>query len=774
MKIVTNLNIFKKLMLSFLTVALICAIVGAVGWLGINQTQASLADVGGNQLPAVQGLGVVMTRINTIKAAERTMINPGITIKDRQKELAHLDSCWDHFNAGWNLYTATKKTEEEKLLADKAQEALTAWKIEHAALINLVRTVELGEVETVTVTLLARETDLLDWAMALEKAIADNAPLAKRIAPRGSDPGKWLIVNRVDSPEFADILDSFKEAFEKLHVAGNKMNSELLTGNQTSAARTFREEVLPALTSTRVKFLLAVSHAREQLEILEEARDIAFGQERKVLDEATASIETLYEMAIRQADDRRSEAASAAKWNKMLSVLAVLLGVACALAFGTFIARGISRPINKSIEALERISLGDTSAADTVSMGKAVNCSSIKNCGNQDCPSFGKTDHCWVTSGSMAVIKHCPRALKGEDCRTCELYGARTEVEELGSIVNSIGLNLADRERLAMAIADGDLTCKVDIASEHDALGQALQTMQESLLSMITQIKMAGNEIASGSMQIADSSQNLAHGASDQAGSLEQVSSAMTEMASQTKMTADNARQARELSATASTAAETGNRHMQQMVDAMTEIHAAGQSVANVIKVIDEIAFQTNMLALNAAVEAAHAGQHGKGFAVVAEEVRNLAARSAKAAKETEELIAGSVDKTKNGATIADQTAAALNDIMEGVTETAKLVNGIAEAAQEQSLGIEQVTQGLGRIDQVTQQNSASAQEGAAAAEELSSQAAQMRQLLQQFKVKHDDRETEGNSFLDMTAQAQITHNPDEVIPLDDSEFGRF
>ena len=355
-------------------------------------------------------------------------------------------------------------------------------------------------------------------------------------------------------------------------------------------------------------------------------------------------------------------------------------------------------------------------------------------------PSFGKVDHCWVASGSMAVIKHCPRAAKGEDCRSCALFGAKTETEELGSIINGMANNQREREQLAIAIADGNLTRPVEIASDKDGLGKALHHMQQSLLAIIGQTKLAGDEIANGALQIADSSQSLAQGASEQASSLEEISSAMTEIASQTRMTADSAGQAREFSETARTAAERGDQQMQMMIAAMAEIRVASQSVANVIKVIEEIAFQTNMLALNAAVEAAHAGQHGKGFAVVAEEVRNLAARSAKAAKETTDLIAGSVSKTENGAKIADQTAAALAEIMGRITKASQLVKDIAEAApREQSQGIDQVSQGLHQIDQVTQQNSANAEQSAAASEELSGQAARLNQLMQSFRVADSD-----------------------------------
>ncbi|RMF45866.1 MAG: methyl-accepting chemotaxis protein, partial [Deltaproteobacteria bacterium] len=272
-------------------------------------------------------------------------------------------------------------------------------------------------------------------------------------------------------------------------------------------------------------------------------------------------------------------------------------------------------------------------------------------------------------------------------------------------------------------LARGDLTFEVVPRDERDRVRGALKKLALDLNEIMERIQTAGEQIAAGSMQVSNSSQSLSEAATESAASLEEMSAAINEITSQVKVSAEHAGKANTTSSEAQRLAETGSERMQQMVEAMGAIAESGQNISKIIKTIDEIAFQTNLLALNAAVEAARAGQHGKGFAVVAEEVRNLAARSARAARETAEMIEGSVDLTEKGAKLAGETEEALQQIVGSITEVSTLVNEIASASAEQSEGIQQVSQGLVQIDQATQQNTASAEESAAAAEELSSQA---------------------------------------------------
>ncbi len=339
-------------------------------------------------------------------------------------------------------------------------------------------------------------------------------------------------------------------------------------------------------------------------------------------------------------------------------------------------------------------------------------------------------------------------------------------------------------------LASGDLNMNLVPRDTQVEIRGAFNKLENDLNEVMAAIQNAGQQISANSSSVSDFSQSLSQSATESAASLEEISASLSELSSQTKHNADNANQVNILSSEAKQATEEGKARMEQMVSAMTEISEAGQSINKIIKVIDEIAFQTNLLALNAAVEAARAGQHGKGFAVVAEEVRNLAARSAKAASETAELIEGSVEKTNNGSQIANMTAESLETIFGGVSKVSDLAEEIAAASNEQASGIGQINEGLGQIDQAIQQNTATAEESAAAAEELSSQAAELLNMLKRFRLK-------GQSHQQMSYQApaaparpappapapaapatdswgDMTANPQQAIALDDDEFGKF
>lgn len=315
----------------------------------------------------------------------------------------------------------------------------------------------------------------------------------------------------------------------------------------------------------------------------------------------------------------------------------------------------------------------------------------------------------------------------------------KDEIGQLSRALDEMADSLEDKGQLTAAIAEGDLSREVELASDADSLGQSLQAMNANLNQIIGQIAEAVRRVAAGSDQVSTASQSLSQGATEQASSLEEITSSMTEIGAQTKTNAGSASQTQELSGIACDAAREGVQQMDQLTAAMAAIRESSEEIQKIISTIDAIAFQTNLLALNAAVEAARAGRHGKGFAVVAQEVRALSVRSAKAAEETAALIESAVQRIQDGNAVVDTTAKTLTDINENILRVNQLAGEIASASNEQAEGISQVNQGLSQIDSVTQQNTAHAEQTAAAAETLSAQAESVNQLLRHFKLQKQD-----------------------------------
>ncbi|SHH70825.1 methyl-accepting chemotaxis protein [Clostridium grantii] len=292
--------------------------------------------------------------------------------------------------------------------------------------------------------------------------------------------------------------------------------------------------------------------------------------------------------------------------------------------------------------------------------------------------------------------------------------------------------------KAADKIAQGELDVHLDVNSK-DEIGEMAKTFQlmvNNLNETMTDINFVSEQVADKANQLSNSSSFLAQGATEQASSIEQLTTSIEEISAQIKNNALNTSKAKNITNKVQDNVSKGNIEMQKLLVAIDEITISSNNISKIIKVIDGIAFQTNILALNAAVEAARAGQHGKGFAVVAEEVRNLAVRSSNAAKETASLIENSLNNVKYGIKTANITAEALNEIVDGSKEVDKLIGGIAIASNEQSIAINQVNQGIMQITNVVQAISATAEETAASSEELSSQSVTLKEKVSTFKLK--------------------------------------
>ena len=306
------------------------------------------------------------------------------------------------------------------------------------------------------------------------------------------------------------------------------------------------------------------------------------------------------------------------------------------------------------------------------------------------------------------------------------------------ALSRSITAPLAQAVRTARAIAEGDLTQPINTSGSDEAaeLLQALQNMQSSLAATVSSVRQGTDSIATASSQIASGNNDLSARTEQQASALQETAASMQELTSTVRQNADNARQANQLAVSASSVAVQGGAVVSQVVDTMSAINVSSQKIADIIGVIDSIAFQTNILALNAAVEAARAGEQGRGFAVVASEVRSLAGRSAAAAKEIKALIDDSASKVSAGTALVGEAGKTMQDVVSSIQRVTDIMGEITAASQEQTAGIEQVNQAVVQMDQVTQQNAALVEEAAAASQSLQEQASTLARTVSAFKLQ--------------------------------------
>ena len=304
-------------------------------------------------------------------------------------------------------------------------------------------------------------------------------------------------------------------------------------------------------------------------------------------------------------------------------------------------------------------------------------------------------------------------------------------------ITRSITRPLGAAVQVATNVAAGDLTTRIEVntTDETGQLLQALKDMQNGLIEVVGQVRGGSESVASASAQIASGNADLSGRTEEQASALEETAASMEELSSTVKQNADNARQANQLAQSASTVAIKGGDVVSQVVETMKGINDSSKRIADIISVIDGIAFQTNILALNAAVEAARAGEQGRGFAVVATEVRSLAGRSADAAKEIKTLINASVERVEQGTVLVDEAGATMSEVVASIKRVTDIMGEISAASNEQSLGVSQVGEAVVQMDQTTQQNAALVEEMSAAADSLKSQANELVQVVSVFKL---------------------------------------
>ena len=343
----------------------------------------------------------------------------------------------------------------------------------------------------------------------------------------------------------------------------------------------------------------------------------------------------------------------------------------------------------------------------------------------------------------------------------------KDEIGRLQEALQSMKDSIRDQIAIVESLADADLTVSPELRGDKDIFGKSLLKLTDNLNKIVSEVSVVAEKVAIESQHVAEESQELAQGTAQQASSIEELSSIVYEISLNTKENAALAAKASKLSGEVHTSAVDGEHLMEEMIKAVKDTAVASKNIEKIIKVIEEIAFQTNILALNAAVEAAHAGQNGNGFAVVAAEVRSLASKSAESAKDTGELISKTLEQVSIGTELAGHTAESFKLILNGIEESTQLISDIAKSSEEQAIAIEQINTGISQVAQVINLNSGTAEKCAGAAEKMNDQSVKLEQAVAKFRTKNNAEIPEKKS---VKPRIKIDMSPD--IPNND--FGKY
>ena len=746
---INDVKVSAKLYFGFGTIVVLAVLIGFIGWNGLNKVSFSVVKADDANRIVKNALEARQIEKNFALRKDAQYIDQANKLKDSVSEL-------------FTELTGKLKIEAHRQQVADMQDAFNTW---HAAFIQYTELE--AEKEKANSKMVSSARNATDECTAMR---ADQK--AKLESELNRNAGAAAIKSRLAKADDANRLikmigDARRHEKNYIIRADSKyeeQNSAVLDQMYTlleDLKDRFRDAINDRQADNVIAAVDNYSNAFEQYTELIQQQGV---QEEQMVKQARQMVELAN--SLRQDQKQQSVDAQSAAVNMILiiSVVALILGVGLSLLITKMLTGGTD--LIKA--SAERLAEGDINLGgiDQAKLNDLLE-------GKDELGDMGRAMMRMIESlkdMNREVLDLTDSALKGEldDRADVSLHkGSYAEmVNGLNQLMEAILTPINETSEVLEATAAKNLTKRVsgkyqgkfadlksNVNETINALDLALTQVAESVSKVsasVNQVNSASEQVTSASNQIAVGSQNLAEGTSEQASSLEEISSSLEEMASMTRQNSDNAEQARALSGTARQSAEKGNGAMIRMSEAINKIKTSSDETAKIVKTIDEIAFQTNLLALNAAVEAARAGEAGKGFAVVAEEVRNLAQRSAVAAKDTANMIDEAVNNAEEGVLINEEVAVTLKEISENNSKVSDLVAEISCAAKEQAQGVDQINTAVSQLDSVTQSNASNSEESASAAEELNGQA-------ENLKAEADDLNNQSEELLRMISEFSLS-----------------
>ncbi|MDY3553418.1 methyl-accepting chemotaxis protein [Gemmata sp. JC717] len=711
-----NLSIGTRIIGGFFVLALVVLGVGAWGLTGMRQINDSLKNANENLLPSVRALGDARSAAGTVQRTERSAImatrKGDETI--RRQALGAWESAWGQCNEALARYEALPMEEKEKRLWAEFKPLFDQFRRDSEATVAALRAGDLARAEDLCFASMANTNATYASLTGLCDFQAEVGNRESRQAQSEYDSARSSMLVVVGAAVVAALALGwfFRALIVRPLAAAVQVLESLSAGDLTRKATVSSEDEFGRMGRAMNNAVTGIHTALKQDRVnweevgRQHEHNLDLANQLKAVGQAQAVIEFKLDGTVVQANDNMLRA----------------VGYTASEVVGRHHRMFVEPEYAAGAEYREfwaKLNRGEPVLGQFRRIGKG-----------------GK--EVWL----QAVYSPIPDAT-GRPCKVVKFAADVTSAKEMEKKIREDAAQLKQKVAAVMtgvtAVAGGDFTVSIPDLGTDDVgrMAASLNTAVVSVRTALEGVREVAEQLAEASGQLSSASEEISTGAQEQASSLEETASSLQEITATVKQSADNAQQARQLAGGSKEAAERGGQVVSGAVGAMSEINGSSKKIADIITTIDEIAFQTNLLALNAAVEAARAGEQGRGFAVVASEVRNLAQRSATAAKEIKALIQDSVKKVDAGTELVNKSGDTLAEIVTSVKRVSDIVTEIAAASKEQFAGVEQVNKAVSQMDSVTQRNASQTEEMSATAQALTDQAGQLRDLVARFKLGH-------------------------------------